>query len=192
MKNTPKFLIIHGSDASYRKIPDQFLSINDWHAQRGFPVSDTGYFVGYHKVITGDKIYTARRDDEVGAHCNQHEGGVSVNFQSIGICMGFDGDIEMPTPKMYELLQKEVWAYQDKYKIPNDRVRFHRYYAPKTCPGSLITAQWLSDLLKRPEPIAIKPESNMCMAQEKVIAEQNVVIARLRQLVQDFIKWRRS
>lgn len=180
MKNQPKYILVHGSDASYRSIPDQMRAIDVWHAARDFPISDTGHSAGYHSICTGGVNYRPRRDDEEGAHCNQKEGGISLNFQSLGVCIGFAGDIEMPLPMDYINAQEQVWAWQDKYKIPNERVRFHRYYANKTCPGKLITDQWLKDFLKRPEPIVVKPVENLCFVEKQTIAEQKFTISNLK------------
>lgn len=176
--NNPKFILLHTTDYPRSKMPDQFLACNSWHKDRDFPLSTLGYYIGYHRLITGGKNYQARLDNEVGAHCNQHSNGLSLNFQSLGVCVGFDGDIEPLTATEYALLQKQVWEWQDQYKIPNERVKFHRFYATdKTCPGSLITDTWLKTLLTKPVPITVippKPVENMCVAQEQIIAEQKV------------------
>lgn len=150
--NKPKYILIHTTDVSVKTLYDQFKSVNTYHRDvRDFPISSLGYFVGYHRLITGGKNYKCREDSDVGAHCNQVVDGLSMNFQSCGVCVGFDGDIEPVPTWAYPLLQKQVWDWQDKYKIPNERVKFHRDYATgKTCPGSLITKAWLANLLARP------------------------------------------
>lgn len=158
MKNDPKFIVIHCTDVSWRTLRDQFKSVNEYHrVDREFPVSSLGYYVGYQRLITGGRNYQARLDTDEGAHTNQVINGVSMNRQSLGICVGFDGDIELPHPGDYELLREQVRAWQGQYGIPNDRVYFHRRFATgKTCPGSLCTDAWLKALLA---PAAvIKPE----------------------------------
>lgn len=40
----------------------------------------------------------------------------------------------------------------------------------KTCPGSLITSQWLSELLKRPDPSP--PPKEACVYEKEVIEAQ--------------------
>lgn len=186
-ENQPKFLVLHCSDVSYTKIKDQFNSINNYHRDvRDFYESKThkGIFIGYHYLYTGGKEYICKDDNEVGCHCNQGydginvypagtQGKLSVNYQSIGLCLGFDGDIEMPPVIEYGLLQKRVWELQDKYNIPDSKVFFHRKFINKTCPGELITQNWLDTLLKRPEIIHIpdKPADRMCMAEETKINE---------------------
>lgn len=172
--NTPKYILIHCSDDSYRNCSDQLQKIDSYHRERGFPKSSLNYWVGYHYLITDDKEYKCRADTDEGAHCNQHQDGISMNFQSIGVCWGGDGDIEYPTPIQYGLLQKRVWALQDKYNIPDERVKFHRDYATsKTCPGSLLDKQWLATLLIRPVDVVIpsKPIEHTCVAQEAEITQ---------------------
>lgn len=151
VSNNPKYILVHCSDVSYRISTSQFKSINDYHRDvRGFPMSVDGNYVGYHRLITGGKNIETRHDNEVGAHCNQVKDGLSMNFQSLGVCIGFDGDVEMPTQADAVMLRDQIWAWQDKYKIPTERVLFHRDFAKdKTCPGKLITRAWLEQLIRR-------------------------------------------
>jgi len=192
MQNNPKYIIIHCSDISRTVLFDQLNSINNYHKERGFPQSSLGYYVGYHYLITGDREIQCRKDDEEGAHCNQgydgktvyapgtydHDKIKSMNFQAFGVCDGFDGDIEYPSAMQYALLQKRVWALQDKYGIPNENVFFHRFFAKsKTCPGSLLDDEWLKILLTRPVMTSIpeKPVEMRCIAEEaqiKALKEQ--------------------
>lgn len=154
MTNNPKYIIIHCTDTSYTKSFDQLDAVNQYHKEREFSKSSLGYYVGYHNLITGDTNHVCRLETDEGSHCNQVVNGLSINFQSLGICIGFDGDIEMPTDIQYKLLQEKIWAWQDKYNIPNEMVKFHRDFKPeKTCPGSLITNEWLKKLLSRPSSI---------------------------------------
>lgn len=166
------------------KNKDQFNAVNEYHKSEGFPLSSLGYFVGYQRMITGGKNYQARVDSEMGAHTNQVENGVSINCLSLGICFGGDGDIEYPQAADYDLLQKQIWAWQDMYGIPNDRVKYHRFFnTAKTCPGSLLGDDWMKHLLDR-APIA-KPADQE--AKQVAILTQQIswlqqLIALMRQL----------
>ena len=166
-KNNPKWIILHTTDYPRSKLYDQYTACNGWHKDRDFPKSSIGLYTGYHRLITGEKNYQCRFDTDEGAHCNQQVDGVSLNFQSLGVCVGFDGDIEPLTAMEYALLQKQVWDWQDEWKIPNEKVKFHRYFATdKTCPGSLINDAWLVKLLTRPILVTVippKPVENMCI-----------------------------
>lgn len=192
MTNNPKYILVHCSDTSYKISTDQYKSVNIYHRdERQFPVSRSNQYVGYHSFITGGKNWRPREDDEVGAHCNQEYDGVTVyapgskkalsmNLQSLGTCIGFDGDVEYPTQADAVMLRDQIWAWQDKYGIATKDVRFHRDFATgKTCPGTLITRAWLEQLIRRvPKP------SMQELAQEPTIDLNMVVwlVAFLRKL----------
>lgn len=200
-QNVPKYHVTHCSDVSYAANKDQFNSINTYHRdEREFPKSSLGFFVGYHNLFTGGKQYKCREDWEVGAHCNQGYDGVTVyppgtpgklsmNYQSLGDCIGFDGDIEMPPLIELGLFQKRLWEVQDKY--PNIIFEFHRDFATgKTCPGSLITPKWLTDLLVRPSTvIPPKPVEKMCVAQEKEIVELKKKLVWYEEIFKWIAQW---
>lgn len=149
MTNTPRSIIIHCSDVSYQTINDQFTSINNYHRNvRAFPRSSLGYYVGYHVLITGKQLYRCREDREEGAHCNKVRDGISMNFQSLGVCVGFDGDREMPRSEEITLLRAQLLEWQTRYDIPDSEIYFHRDFdSAKTCPGSLVTRDWILALL---------------------------------------------
>lgn len=194
--NSPKYLVIHSSDDSYKNSPDQFNKINIYHRdERKFPISSLGYYGGYHYLYTGGKEYQYRKEDEVGAHCNQSFDGIkvylpgtpgklSMNYQSVGLCIGFDGDIQMPPTAEYDLFQKRVWQLQDKYSISNENVFFHHYFtgSAKTCPGLLIDLKWLFALLKRPQSV---PTAS-CTAENDTINRQRSIISILLDTVDRF------
>lgn len=163
--NKPKFIVVHCSDIKESALYDQFTVINNYHRDgRGFPVSSLASFVGYHSLITGGKNYKCRLDSDVGAHCRELENGIGMNFQSLGVCVGFDGDVEYPNKTHIELLRQQIKDWQKKHNIPDENIRFHREFSleGKTCPGSLITKEWLDNVLKDPleEPISPLDESN--------------------------------
>lgn len=184
VKNTPKAIVIHCSDVSEKAVFNQLNSINTYHRDtREFPKSSLGYFVGYHYLITGNMVYQCRLDTDEGAHCNQVVNGLSMNFQSIGVCWAGDGDVEYPSSTHYKLLQETVWKIQDTYNIPNTSVYFHRFFQPaKSCPGSLITSTWLSALLERPK-VAVRKDAEQCLKQESIIAAQKKEIGLLRSIL---------
>lgn len=152
MKNNPKYIILHTSDVSEKTLYNQLSSINAYHRDiKHFSKSSLGYYVGYQWLITGGKEYQCRLDTEEGAHCNSKVDGISLNLQSIGICVGFDGDIELPSAIHRELLADLIKKKMKEYNIPRERVKFHRDFTPsKTCPGSLFTQNYLDSLLYEP------------------------------------------
>lgn len=187
MKNNPTAIVIHCSDVSYLRVPDQFRSINSYHRdEREFPVSTLGIYVGYQRLITGGKNYKCREDNEEGAHTNQTLDSKSMNVQSLGICVGFDGDVEYPRADDYALLKAQVRIWQDTYGIPDTRVFYHRHFATdKTCPGSLLQADWMAALLDRgaPEPKAVSQYTNR-VAIEEAARKEALTISLMQLLVE--------
>lgn len=183
MKNNPRYIIIHCSDETEKSCYDQFDKINIYHRdERGFPISTLGYYIGYHRLITGGKNYKCKEDTDVGAHCNQLIDGLSINFQSLGICWGGDGDVEMPSETHYKLLREQVLAWMRQYSIKPENVRFHREYAiTKTCPGSLLNKAWLDLLIKDDTIPQLKVES--CVVERAIIEEQKKQIFNLQNLI---------
>lgn len=150
MENHPKYILVHCSDVSYVTSTDQLKQVNEYHRDvRGFPVSSIKYHVGYHRFITGGKNNQCRLDTDEGAHCNTIVDGVTMNLQSLGICIGFDGDIEMPSVSDVNMLRDQILSWQKQYNIPIEHVMFHRDFDTKgkTCPGTKITRAWLIKLL---------------------------------------------
>lgn len=185
MKNHPIYIIIHSTDVSYRTLKNQLNSVNEYHRSQSFPLSRLGYHVGYHSLITDGINYRTRLDSEEGAHTKQKENGLSINLQSLGVCVGFDGDVEYPTGADYSLLQRQVWAWQDMYVIPNDHVLYHRHFnTAKTCPGSLLGGEWLDTLLNR-TPV-IKPADQ----EEKQKEILQVKISLLQKLINLYLQLR--
>lgn len=191
MINTPKAIVIHCTDTPYSKAKDQFNAVNAYHRdERSFPKSVLGWNVGYQRLITGGKNYKAREDYEEGMHTSQIVDGVSMNLQSLGVCVGFDGDVEYMPAEEYRLLKEQVSIWQKQYGIPNEKVYFHRKFnTAKTCPGSLITDAWL-ELLLAPAVPEDKPISQ-CQKQDAIIQKQEQLIglyARFVQFIQEFMK----
>ena len=154
MKNNIKYIILHTSDVLESVLYNQFNSINKYHKDdRKFPISSLGYYVGYHWLITGGKKYQCRLDTDEGAHCNQKESGTSLNFQSIGICWGGDGDLELPSSENRRLLAELIKEKMKEYNIPRNKVKFHRdFILWKTCPGTLFDSKYLDSLLYEKPP----------------------------------------
>jgi len=148
--NIPTYILVHCTDYPMSKMENQLKACDGWHKDRGFPKSSLNWYVGYHRLITGGENHQTRLDNDEGAHCNQVVDGKSMNIQSLAVCMGFDGDVEMPAQYQVDLLREQIWAWQDKYGVPDARVKFHRFFAKdKSCPGKLLTEDWLAKLIYR-------------------------------------------
>lgn len=177
-QNEPRYIIIHTSAVSYKKLKNQLNAIDSYHQSKGFPRSSLGYFVGYHRLSTDGIEYKCREDYEVGAHANNKVDGVSLNFQSLGYCMGFDGDTELPDPRDVENMKRTVREWMEKHNIPLERIKFHRHYNTlKTCPGALIGDQmievWFSK--KEENPIMTTPQIQPTTNEERLRILETII-----------------
>jgi hypothetical protein len=185
MKNNPIFIMIHCTDVSEDQVFDQLKSVNAYHKDiRKFPISSLGYYVGYHYLITGGKIYQTRADTDIGAHCNYVYKGLSMNFQSISIGWGGDGDIELPSDTHRNLLKSLIGDLMKKYGVSIDKIIFHRNFNNngKTCPGTLFTKEYMLELLR-----ALTVDQEKLKKQEQIIAHSSKFKNFINQLL-DLIK----
>lgn len=177
--NKPRYIVVHCSDVSWRKLRDQYHSVNQYHKSQNHSQSRLGSYVGYHVLITGGKNYQCRHDSEVGEHTNQQENGLSINQQSLGVCVGFDGDIEYPHPDDYTLLKRQVTSWQSMYAIPDENVVYHRHFnTSKSCPGFLCDESWLNLLLEKPAEKPVDQEEK----QKAILSQQISVLTKLIEL----------
>lgn len=129
-----KFIVLHHSLT--RRDITTFTAVNNYHKQKWNFKSALGYYIGYHYFIDCQgKVYQGRKDEEVGAHCQE----ARKNFNSLGICLAGNFDIELPSQAQEKSLKTLITDLMAKHKIPGANLKFHRDYAPyKTCPGKNI------------------------------------------------------
>lgn len=140
MNKPDKIVVHHTADGSQKP---QLLNINEWHRQRGFPLSSRGFFVGYHYVIEPDgTVIQTREDDEEGAHCK------GQNFSSIGIGLSGNFDLCMPNTKQIWSLQKLMAVLVERHNIDPQMILPHRAYKDTSCYGRLLSDHWAKDLYK--------------------------------------------
>ena len=172
--------MIHGSDVPRSKLFNQFWSVNRYHRSLNYPLSRKGFSVGYHRFITGGKNYLCREDNEMGAHCNTVRNGQTMNLQSLGVCVGGDYDDVYMYSDHFKLLQEQVLTWQDYWKIPDERVVFHRHFNEnKTCPGTLLDEAFLKRLLTKKDPVKTLEETD----KQKLLLKQLTLLQKLRDIL---------
>ncbi len=130
-----KYIIIHHSAVSREKNPEQFDAINNYHKRKGWGM------IGYHYLIEPDgEIKVGRMEGQSGAHCIGH------NYDSLGICLTGNFDIEDPTKEQEKSLKILLLDLLEGYK--NAQIKYHRDFANKTCPGKLISDNWAKNLIR--------------------------------------------
>lgn len=132
--NFPEFIVIHHSAAS----ADQTVkSIEDYHLSLGWEG------VGYQYLITKNgTTWKGRPETYHGAHVSEQ----GMDKKSIGICVIGDFDINLPTDDQIlslTLLLKDIIS-----RYPNIKIKYHRNFAPKSCPGTNIKDDWVESLIR--------------------------------------------
>lgn len=137
MENKPQFIVVHHS-ASLRDSTDHKM-IDRWHREKGFPLSQLGYYVGYHYVIMGNGLVKqTRMDNEGGAHAKTDDG---MNFKSIGICLTGNFEVEQPSKEQIDSLERLIANLQFKFNS-SLKIIGHRDVCATVCPGENLY-QWL-------------------------------------------------
>lgn len=135
MDYVPKYILVHHS-AAEAPTP-QFDAINEWHRVRGFVPSQSGYFVGYHRVIEKDgTVKVARADTERDCDALGH------NFDSLSVCLVGNFDQVEPTDAQIDSLGKILNEWTVKYNISASKIWPHRHFANKSCYGSRLENSW--------------------------------------------------
>lgn len=135
MINSPRKIIVHHSAAD--SPAPQFDAINEWHKQRGFPLSSLGFYVGYHYVIEKDgNLRTARGEYEVGAHT------IGENEHSIGVCLVGNFDVTDPTKQQIATLGDILTSICARYHLFEDDIKPHRSFKSTSCYGKRLNNHW--------------------------------------------------
>ena len=137
--------ILHGSGGTDSNSNASTLhhtadDINRWHKIRFGDdcLSSLSMWGGYHFFIDQyGKTTQFRKDDEEGCHCKFFNRGY------MGICLAGNFDIEHPTDAQTASL-KVLWKeLVKKYPQLLGTLRPHRNFAFKSCPGNLISNDWI-------------------------------------------------
>lgn len=133
---TPKRIIVHHSADG--QTAHQFDKINAYHKTLDFPISNLGFYVGYHYVIEHDgSIRAARSEDEIGAH------DTGENLNSVGICFAGNFNETSPTVEQVKAYAELVHEIRGTWRIPIIHIEPHRLDDTTDCPGTRILDEGL-------------------------------------------------
>jgi hypothetical protein len=174
--NKPKYIVIHDSATKDQKTVD-WDAITRFHTsfRKGgdiispekaaelraagdssiiSPWPYVGYNFGIEEINGELKLMTGHAVGKQGYHCKE----AHMNFQSIGICVVGNFDVEIPSAAKMNLLRDVCYALRVNYDILSSNVIGHRDAGLmdgfdwekgqyKTCPGKLFPLQKFKDLL---------------------------------------------
>jgi N-acetyl-anhydromuramyl-L-alanine amidase AmpD len=136
----PKRIIWHHSAADAPN--PQTAAINEWHKARDFPLSKSGYYVGYHYVIEKDgTVVQCREDTELGAH------DTGENMDSIGICLVGNFETSRPSVEQEASFAHLLRRLMFLHNIPLASIEPHRRDDTTDCPGKNMPESWPLGLL---------------------------------------------
>lgn len=137
----PKYIIVHHSAAASPVV--QFEAINEWHRARGFPLSNLGYFVGYHCVIEKDgTLRRARLDTERDCDSLGH------NFDSLSVCLAGNFSVGEPTPEQIHTLGELLAGWSKEWTIPLEQIFPHRHFNGTECYGTHLSDDWAREVAR--------------------------------------------
>ncbi len=112
----------------------QYKGISTWQAIRNYHKNVRGWSdIGYHIGIGPDSsVWLLRHIQRSGGHTLGH------NAHSIGVVMIGNFDEEDPDANGLGRAAKVIATICQEYTLTEDDVFFHREFANKSCPGTLI------------------------------------------------------
>jgi len=168
-----KLLILHHTAVSRETQPAQFYAVNRYHKEKWNMKSTLGYYTGYtHFMGTNGVITQTRSLEEEGIHTR---GKNKVGHIGLGIAGNFS--VELPNKKQVDSLIKFI---KDN---PEYRVAMHREFCNTTCPGDLITREYLENVIFEKE---VKLSKNDIEKQELIIKYQSL-LDTLREILMNLL-----
>jgi len=139
------------------------------------------WWAGPHLFIADDGIWLFTPMRKNGIHAGKG------NWRSIGIEVVGDYDSKKWDGETKENTLFVIKALQEKLKINNEYVKFHRDYSRKSCPGHAITKEWLFKELvtfDKPKEV-VKPPST---AKTPEWAKKDVAWHKRNKIISQFKK----
>ena len=144
-------IIIHHSAVSYTRNADQWNATNNYHQSKFKRYekkwkaykSSLGFYNGYNfEISKNGTIRQARKIGETTAAVYQQ---YMNDGRAVHIMLDGYFDIEKPTHLQEDALKKLL--IELKKTCIFAKIKYHRNFANKTCPGKLITNDWARNLI---------------------------------------------
>lgn len=173
----PQKIVIHNT-AVKRTNAKQFRGVNNYHREKGYPLSSLGWYAGYNEFVDIDGTRTKTREwgeetmAQVGHNCD-----IEARCDSYSVCFALDGSTQT-------LNNAQIKTWREIRRVyPNAEITLHRdIQENRTCPGKLITSDYLENILTD-EPLTNEDEWK-----RKNIAEQIKLIDTIVGLLVKLVK----
>lgn len=148
----PTFMVLHHT---WKPTKEQWKGQSSISGLKSY-YEGLGWSAGPHLFIAEDGIWLFTDMYDVGIHAGAGNGTLKTGY-SIGIEVVGNYDYEVWSGETYTNTIGAIKALQEKLKLPDDRIKFHRDYSAKSCPGWEISMDWVKEQLKNKEtPMATK------------------------------------
>lgn len=146
MSNKINWVVLHHSGTSNQVKSKQLKAINKYHKSLWNFKSSLGYYIGYHYFINRKgKVTQTRADSDIGAHCYHHK----MNYNSLGICLQGNFDIEKPEPKQIYALRDLLRRLVRQNSLNKNKIVFHNQYSNTACPGKNLDLNFIRSLVSK-------------------------------------------
>jgi len=192
-----RFRALHNTAVSYSDVPNQLWAVNNHHKNRWGMKSSLGFYIGYHGFIDGNGTFTQTRlIGEETIAIKGHNCDRPVTCDTVSFCAAFNGDKEVLNQAQRKTLKRlysgeielrfsiHVPSISLNWDITKLEDKFHRdLQSYRTCPGKLITYDYIKDILKDEQMSDKKQLSNLQVKLnwiqqlvERLRAQMNLII----------------
>ena len=176
------YIAIHHTAVSRFEATSQLKAVDRYHKERGYNKSSLGYYVGYNYFCDVDGTITQTR--EIGEETMAQVGHNCIGG-SCAISIGIAGDFaqELPADAQIEAVRDLLKELQVTY--PSVPVVGHReLQANRTCPGALLTQEYINvRLLGNVPPTPPDEEARKEALRKQLREAQITLIGLLRKYV---------
>ena len=180
----PKFMVIHHT---WNPTKENWDGINTIHGLDKYYREEKGWNgKGPHLFIADDGIWLFTPMYEIGIHAGNGNGSINhPDGYSIGIEVVGNYDNKVWSGKTKENAVGAILALQEQLNISDEKIKLHRDFSKKTCPGKNITKSYILYLLKNFEHLS---NSDELKKENKKLIEENRELSNRLQSAKDFIK----
>jgi len=155
----PTFIVLHHTYNPTEDDGDGIPEKGEWNVQDPMKTLNgiknyyegKGWSAGPHIFIYDEEVFLFTDMYDVGIHAGAGNGSLKTGY-SIGIEVVGNYDIQEWDKATKKGVVGVLKPLMEKLKIKESDIKFHRDYSSKSCPGKMITKEWVIKLLNE-EPM---------------------------------------